>query len=109
VGTASPPDDERPRATIAVSFSDREVTRNQALHLEGKVESSAGACAFVRVDVSLGSETEQTPLGSLATDENGQFQGAVVIPPTVGVGDHELVVSTPGDARCGKGRTAETP
>jgi hypothetical protein len=27
----------------------------------------------------------------------------------VGVGDHELVVSTPGDARCGKGRTAETP
>jgi hypothetical protein len=109
VAPTSPPEDERPRSTIAVSFVDREVTRNQALHLEGKVESSAGACAYVRVDVALGSETEQTPLGSLATDENGQYQGAVVIPPTVGVGDHELVVSTPGDARCGKGRTAETP
>lgn len=98
-------DDGRPRATVRIASADREVKRNEALHLEGKVDSPAGSCAYVRVDVTLTTDRQEVPLGSLATDEAGQFQGAVVVPGNVTVGDYDIVLTTPGDARCGKGRS----
>lgn len=102
-------EDERPPARITLAFLDREVTRNQALHLEGRVEASGSPCAHVRLDVSLLLENAEMPLGALATDGDGKFQGAVVMPSTVGVGEHELVLSTPGDLRCGRGRLGDAP
>jgi transglutaminase-like putative cysteine protease len=97
-------EDARPRSTIRLTFVQKEIFRNQAVELEGKVDSPAGACAFVRVDAILSAEHQEIPLGSLATDDGGRFQGAVVVPPSVPVGDYELVLVTPGDARCGRGR-----
>lgn len=109
LGGGSSFEDERPLSTITVAFLDREVTRNQALHLEGRVESSGAPCPHLRVDVSLTMENAEVPLGALATDGDGRFQGAVVMPPTVGVGEHELILSTPGDLRCGRGRLGDAP
>ncbi|MCS6898888.1 MAG: transglutaminase-like domain-containing protein [Myxococcales bacterium] len=102
-------EDERPPSRIALSFLDREVIRNQALHLEGRVESSGAPCPHVRLDVALVLENAEVPLGALATDDEGRFQGAVVIPSTIRVGEHELVLSTPGDLRCGRGRLGDAP
>jgi hypothetical protein len=42
-------------------------------------------------------------IGALSSDDDGRFQGAVVVPLEVQVGDYELMVATPGDARCGPG------
>lgn len=109
LGGAPGYDDERPASTVLLSFVDREVTRNQALHLDGRVEAAGSPCPFVRVDVSLMIEHAELPLGALATDADGRFQGAVVVPPTVGVGNHDLTLSTPGDLRCGRGHLADSP
>ena len=102
-------EDDRPPARITLGFLDREVTRNQALHLEGTVDAAGSPCPHVRLDVALQIENAEMPLGALATDENGRFQGAVVMPTTVGVGEHDLVLTTPGDLRCGRGRLGDTP
>jgi hypothetical protein len=58
----------------------------------------------VRVDFGLKSSTGRLlPIQSLSADEQGRYSGVVVVPLGVEVGDYELVVSTPGDTRCGKG------
>jgi hypothetical protein len=41
-------------------------------------------------------------VGTLATGDDGAFEGAVV-PSGVPLGDYELLAETPGDARCGRG------
>ena len=97
-------DDGRPQARIRLSLSDKEVFRNQALHLEGRVDAGGAPCPFVRVDVLLVLAKNEVALGSLATDASGIFQGAVVVPPNASAGDYELSLVTPGDVRCGKGR-----
>jgi hypothetical protein len=97
-------DDARPPARIRLVSTDKEVFRNAALHLEGKVDASGNACSYVRVDVVLVSGKTEIPLGSLATDGSGAFQGAVVVPPNVTPGDYDVQLLTPGDVRCGKGR-----
>jgi transglutaminase-like putative cysteine protease len=102
-------EDDRPPTVLSVVMADREATRNQALHLEGRAESSGSPCVNLRIDASLALENTEIPLGSLATDGDGRFQGAVVVPPTIGVGEHELILSTPGDQRCGRGRLGNTP
>jgi hypothetical protein len=44
-------------------------------------------------------------VGSLSTDARGRYDGAVVIPRDLALGEYSLVVQTPGDARCGAGRS----
>ena len=45
------------------------------------------------------------PVGVLATDERGNFDGALVLPASVPLGDYEAHARTLGDARCGRGHT----
>jgi hypothetical protein len=44
-------------------------------------------------------------IGALPTDGDGRFQGSVTVPLDVDVGDYDVVVSTPGAAVCGPGRS----
>jgi hypothetical protein len=44
-------------------------------------------------------------IGSLSTNDQGRFDGAVIVPRDFAVGDYDLMVSTAGDTRCGPGRT----
>lgn len=106
-GTAQ--EDERPPSVISITSIDHEVTRNQALRLEGSIHSSGEPCPHLRLNVALVLPNSEMPLGALATDEKGRFSGAIVIPPTVGVGEHDLTISTPGDIRCGRGRLGDMP
>jgi hypothetical protein len=103
--TAIDEEDARPRSTFRVDLGEKDVLRNAPIHLQGKVDSAAGTCAYVRVDVILSSDRAEAPLGSLATDADGNFQGAVIVPPNVAVGDYDVILTTPGDSRCGKGRS----
>lgn len=108
-----------PEAEVTVTAIDGDVRRGLPLHLQGQVAlaGGGGACAHLRVDVILlgsasrshtqGASTAPvgTAIGSLSTDERGRFDGAVVIPRDLGLGEYDLVIQTPGDARCGPGRT----
>jgi hypothetical protein len=82
------------------------------------VAAGGSACAHLRVDVLLvghqdrgsrgdhpSSTAAGTTVGSLSTDERGHYDGAVVVPRDLALGDYDLVIQTPGDARCGAGRT----
>ncbi len=104
--TAAPgPDDLRPESAVTLRATEVDVFRNQPLHVEGHIAAGGNPCPNTRVDVLLvGKDT--TPLGSLATDEAGNFRGAVTVPASIGPGRYDLTAQTPGDARCGPGRSA---
>jgi hypothetical protein len=92
---------------VSVIAIDKDIRRGLPLHLQGQVSSDGGPCGHVRVDVILRSEVlpQGAVIGSLSTDERGRYDGAVVVPRDFSVGDYDLVVTTPGDVRCGPGRT----
>lgn len=100
-------DPSRPPASLDVTSGDGRVMRGAPLSVEGTARTDLGPCAFVRIDVLLWDAhgARQLPIGSLSTDADGHFQGSVVVPLEVPVGDYDLLVSTPGDARCGPART----
>lgn len=105
--TGAAPDRALGWSRVAILGSDPRVTRGSPLRLQGSVGSGAGPCAHVRVDVMLldARASREVPIGSLSTDDAGRYEGAVVIPLEIPVGDYELVVSTPGDGSCGPGRS----
>ncbi len=111
--SASPPpsrdvlhgsDDRRPTSTISLAITDAVVHRGVPLHVHGAVRADGEACAHVAVELSLRepSGDKRTPLGTLATGDDGAFDGAVV-PSGLPLGDYELFAETRGDARCGRG------
>jgi hypothetical protein len=82
------------------------VRRGDPLAVKGKVESDSKGCEGVRVDFALRTASGRViPIQSLSTGANGSYDGAIVVPPGVDVGDYELLVSTPGDSRCGAGNS----
>lgn len=97
--------DERPSSRIVVRAADGSVKRGMAIAVGGTVEANGSPCAHLRVDVALGDPKagRSVPVGSLATDGDGKFDGAVVLPLEVPVGLYDLTVTTPGDMRCGPG------
>jgi hypothetical protein len=105
--TATPADPARPAADVTVSAIDSDIRRGLPMHLKGEIASGGAPCAHVRVDVVLvGPDAPQgTVIGSLSTDAAGVYDGAVVVPRDFGLGEYELVVITPGDARCAPSRS----
>jgi transglutaminase-like putative cysteine protease len=109
VGPANTPersaDDHRPPSTVALGVADAVVHRGVPLHLVGSVRADNEPCAHVAVELSLRvpASGKRIFLGTLATGDDGAFDGAVV-PAGVPLGEYELSAETPGDARCGKGR-----
>lgn len=96
-----------PESEVVVTAIDSDVRRGLPLHLQGRVSTAGAACPHLRVDVLLTSPLlpQGAVIGSLSTNEQGKFDGAVVIPRDFSLGDYDLAVATPGDARCGAGRT----
>lgn len=95
-----------PAARIELESGDKTIRRGSSIHLKGKVEAK-DPCANVRVNVKLKPEGRPTtvPVGALSTDENGHFDGAVVVPRDIATGDYSLILSTPGDKVCGPGES----
>ncbi|WP_284721340.1 transglutaminase domain-containing protein [Polyangium sorediatum] len=102
-----PADPNAPPAEITVGEVGRDVRRGLPVILRGEVKSGGSACPNVRVDVVLRSTNapEGIVVGSLSTDERGAYNGPVVIPRELSLGEYELGLRTPGGARCGAGGT----
>lgn len=102
-----PADPNAPPAEITVGEVGRDVRRGLPVLLKGEVKSGGSACPNVRVDVLLRSTNapEGIVVGSLSTDERGAYIGPVVIPRELSLGEYDLLLRTPGGARCGAGET----
>lgn len=103
--SAAPPPTEPGQTTeIQVIPVDTEVRRGFPFHVRGEAKSNGAPCAHIRVDVVFVSDaiSRGIPIGSLSTDEQGHFEGAVVIPRDLTLGDYGIRMETPGDAaaRC---------
>jgi transglutaminase-like putative cysteine protease len=97
--------DDRLTPQLTVKVVDPDARRGAPVHVTGEVRAD-GPCENVEVDVLLRdvkNHAKERLLGTLATDAEGAFSGALVIPEGVALGDYDVVVRTAGDARCGQG------
>ena len=94
-----------PATTLTLADIDADVFRGKPVSVTGTARSDGQPCPHIRVDVILlVDDATELRLGAVSTDERGTFAGAVVVPPDVPIGDHELVVATPGGGKCGPGQ-----
>jgi len=94
-------------AEVTMGTTSTDVRRGMPLRMNGRVETKGNPCAHVRVDVLVRSASASAgvAIGSLSTNERGDYDGAVVVPRELPLGDYELIVRTPGGGRCGPGET----
>jgi len=103
-GASANEDDSRPSAHVEARLGSAQVRRGEPISVAGRVDADGDGCRGVRVDFALRSESGRlVPIQSLSAGDDGRFDGAIVVPPNLEVGEYDLVVSTPGDARCGSG------
>jgi hypothetical protein len=81
----------------------RDARRGAPLRIQGDASTDGTPCAHLRVDVWLRSPRTPAPAsaGSLTTNERGELDGTVVVPVDLPLGDYEILLTTPGDTRCG--------
>jgi hypothetical protein len=78
--------------------------RGAPLKIRGQVSADGEPCGHVTVEIVLRSRAQgEVSVGQLATDERGAYDGAIVLPSAVPLGDYDVQARTPGDARCGTG------
>jgi hypothetical protein len=98
--------DERPASQVTMSILDENAHRGAPFQIRGQIAADGEPCGHVTVEIVLRSRGRaEIPIGVLATDERGAYDGAIVLPATVPLGDYELAARTGGDARCGRGQT----
>lgn len=105
-GASPPPPDDRPTSTVTMALDASSARRGAPLPVRGHVTAAGAPCGHVAVEIVLRSRAHgEISVGVLATDERGDFAGALVLPGTVPLGDYEAHAQTLGDARCGRGQT----
>jgi hypothetical protein len=89
---------------VALSIDDSSARRGVSLRVHGDVTADGAACGHVLVELGLhDGRGLDVALGALATDDEGKYDGALVVPSAVPLGDYDLYARTLGDARCGRG------
>jgi uncharacterized membrane protein YgcG len=102
----APEPDDRPPSILTMTLGGTEARRGSPLPVRGQVTADGEPCSHVAVEIVLKSrEHGDIPIGVLATDERGRYDGALVLPSSVPLGDYEVHAVTLGDSRCGKGQT----
>lgn len=100
---------ERPAARVELTVDQADVRRGLPMAVRGRVTSGGDSCAHLVVDIALRPAREVSKevfLGTLATNDKGEFSGPLVLPRVVPLGDYDVVATTPGDAHCGAGASA---
>ena len=101
-----PGPDDRPPSNLTMTLEGTEARRGAPLPVRGQVISDGEPCGHVAVEIVLRSRSQgDIPVGVLATDDRGNYAGALVLPPRVPLGDYEAHARTLGDGRCGRGQT----
>lgn len=98
----------RPASRIELQASSGDVRRGALFKLSGRMISDDGdLCRGARLDVALvpAQDGAPIPLGSLPTDSQGAFAGAVSLRSDIELGEYQLLVSSPGTPSCGPARS----
>lgn len=97
--------DTRPQATVTLGIADDGVMRGAPVVLRGRVTADGEPCPRVTVEIVLRGRSQEIAIGRLATKDDGGFDGTLVVPSSVPLGDYDVQARTSGDTRCGAGRT----
>ncbi|MDB4940887.1 MAG: hypothetical protein JWP97_421 [Labilithrix sp.] len=103
-GKNGTPPDERAASSVTMTLAGTDAHRGAPLQVRGQVSADGEPCGHVTVELVLHSTKQgNVAIGQLATDERGAFDGAIVLPSAVPLGDYDVQARTLGDARCGIG------
>jgi hypothetical protein len=70
----------------------------------GEVKAAGDPCGHVLVEVGLRDNSGHLlPIGALAADDEGKFDGTLMIPGVAALGDYDVYARSSGDAKCGPG------
>jgi transglutaminase-like putative cysteine protease len=107
--------DDRPASTITLSVTSSDVRRGTPLQVRGGVRADGDPCPHLSVELwlregrgpgrALPAGMRTGLLGTLATDDAGDFSGSIVVPGATPIGEYDVVARTAGDARCGRSTT----
>jgi hypothetical protein len=96
--------DDRPPAIVTMSLAGADAHRGAPFKVRGQVSADGEPCGHVTVEIVLHSRQQgDVAIGQLATDERGAYDGAIVLPSAVPLGDYDVQARTLGDNRCGIG------
>ena len=97
--------DDRPRPRVTLLGTNAVVRHGGAVRVKGRIEVDGTGCGDLRVDVILRrlDTGAKSAVGTLLTDGSGMFDGDIVLPMNLAVGEYGVTAVTPGDARCGAG------
>ena len=96
--------DDRPSAVVTMSLAGADAHRGAPFKVRGQVSADGEPCGHVSVEIVLHSRQQgDVAIGQLATDERGAYDGAIVLPSAVPLGDYDVQARTLGDNRCGTG------
>ena len=89
-----------------MSLAGADAHRGSPFKIRGTVKADGEPCGHLSLEIVLRSRSQgEVVIGQLATDERGTFDGALVLPSTVALGEYEVSARTGGDGRCGLGFT----
>jgi hypothetical protein len=96
--------DERPSSLVTMSLAGVDAHRGAPFKVRGQVSAEGEPCGHVTVEIVLRSRAQgEVVIGQLATDERGAYDGAIVLPSAVPLGEYDVQTRTLGDTRCGTG------
>lgn len=97
------PDDRTP-SIVTMAIAGADAHRGAPFKVRGQITSDGEPCGHVSVEIVLRSRAQgAVPIGQLATDERGAYDGAIVLPAAVPLGEYDVQARTLGDGRCGMG------
>ncbi len=98
----SAPSDSPLSGSVTFNTGAAQAERGKGLAVSGLVQQDRRPCNGARVDVLLGTESQPAiALGTLVSDERGEFRGRLVIPWNAPLGEHTLSANVSGS--CGPG------
>jgi transglutaminase-like putative cysteine protease len=95
----------RPASAVSLAVSGAEAHSGRPLFVHGDVRAEGQPCPHLAVDLWLRAAGTQKAflLGTLASGDDGAFEGGIAIPSDALLGDYDVIARTAGDARCGSG------
>jgi uncharacterized protein YfaS (alpha-2-macroglobulin family) len=89
---------------VVLTLTGADAKRGAPLAVRGEVTADGERCAHVMVDIVLrDARGKSIFVGSVATDERGNYDGSLVLPSSMPLGDYDVAAVTGGDAKCGPG------
>jgi hypothetical protein len=96
--------DDRAASIVTMSLAAADAHRGAPFKVRGQVSADGEPCGHVSVEIVLHSRQQgDVAIGQLATDERGAYDGSIVLPSAVPLGDYDVQARTLGDNRCGVG------